>query len=428
MKKYVNIAKSIALSATAKDTFILFGGNTASAFWGFLFTLIVARALSISDFGIFSAANNLAVILISIVDAGVSSGAINFVSEALAKGDKEKADEYIKASLVVRILAVMVAAGLIILLAPIVSQKLLATNNSEIAVLTAILLIFIFPNGVVPYLLQAKKEFMKSVIVDNINFIFRLLAAYILITLGIFKLQYAFWAFFAGFTATIILGLFFLGLNFIKSKPNAQEYKKLLHFSGWIGVNRVLSGISGRLDIQMLAAITGAATTGVYSISSRLAMFIPVLAGSFSSVLAPRMAGFSDIKKQKNYLIKSTLATLPLSLGIIFWVLIAKPFILILFGEKYLTAVPIFQALALSFIPFLITVPAVTFIIYTMKKTIYIGLQSFFQLLLIFGFNYLFIPKYGSLGPTITFAIVNSISAIYSFIIVWKYFKNNRVV
>lgn len=53
--------KNLLLSKTAKDTFVLFVGNIGSAFWGFLFTLIVARALSISDFGIFSATLNFMV-------------------------------------------------------------------------------------------------------------------------------------------------------------------------------------------------------------------------------------------------------------------------------------------------------------------------------------------------------------------------------
>ena len=54
MKEYIVRAKELAFSSTARDTFVLFSGNILSAFWGFVFTLIVARSLSISDFGIFA--------------------------------------------------------------------------------------------------------------------------------------------------------------------------------------------------------------------------------------------------------------------------------------------------------------------------------------------------------------------------------------
>ena len=426
MKKYYDQVRLIAMSRTARDTYILFAGNTASAFWGFLFILITARALSVEDFGIFSAAVNLATILISVVDAGVSSGAINFVSEAIEEKDSQKADRYIKASIMVRTVAVSITSLLLILFSPVIAKSLLATNNYQISILTAVLCILIFPNGVFPYLFQARREFLRSVIVDNANFIFRLVAAYMLILSGMFKLPHAFWSFLPGFLITLVLSFRYLGFKFLKSKPSKTEYRSLLGFSGWVGVNRVISGISGRLDIQMLASITGAAATGLYSIPQRLAMFIPVLTGSYSSVLAPRMAGFSDIEIQKKYLIKSVLGIFPMIAGCLVVMFFGKEFVVLLFGEKYSDSAPIFKALVFSYIPFIVSVPAVTAIIYSLKKTAYIGLFSVFQLVAVFVLNLIFIPRLGSIGPTYTFTIVNTISAIYSWVIVGRYYLSKK--
>ena len=69
-------------------------------------------------------------------------------------------------------------------------------------------------------------------------------------------------------------------------------------------------------------------------------------------------------------------------------------------------------------IPFIFTAPSVSAIIYGMKKNVYIGAFSFFQLAAIFLLNLVFIPKYGAIGPTITFGITNTILAIYTWIIV----------
>jgi O-antigen/teichoic acid export membrane protein len=172
----------------------------------------------------------------------------------------------------------------------------------------------------------------------------------------------------------------------------------------------------------MLATLVGATATGLYSIPSRLASFIIVLTSSFSSVLATRMAAFGDKEKEKKYLLKASLATLPIVAGIILWIVIAHPFITTLFGDKYEPAVPIFQALTAAMIPFLITAPSVTAITYSMKKTVYIGAYSFFQLAAIFVLNYLLIPRFGVFGPTITFAVTNTILAIYTWTIVIKYY------
>jgi len=422
MKKYFYLAKGMLLSGTAKDTFILFTGNVGSAFWSFLFTLFVARSLSVYDFGIFSAALNLVMILASIADIGISTGSVNFVSAHTARGEHEKADQYIKAAFVTRLLIVLAVSAVIIIFAPFISKTFLATRDPKIAIWSAIIPIFLFPDLFFPYILQAKKKFLHSTLIDNAFYFVRLLFAFAFYAVGALTMTKAFWAFGAGFVVSLLLILYFMKTGFLRAKPRKEEYKKLLKFSGWIGVNRIISSISGRLDIQMLAVMAGAFTTGLYSIPSRLASFIVVLAASFSSVLAPRLAGFGDKQTEKKYIVKSLLALIPITVGIIFWIIIAKPFILTLFGDKYLESVPVFQALAAAQIPFLFTVPSVSAIIYSMKKTIFIGAFSFFQIAAIFLLNFILIPKFGVFGPTITLGVTNTILAIYTWAVVIKHY------
>jgi len=422
MKEYILKARSLALSATAKDTYILFIGNVFLAFWGFLFTLIIARAISVSDFGIFSATLNLAFILSSLADIGISSGSVNFVSESLARGDIKKSSEYIKASFVVRIIIVLALSVLVLAFAPFISARFLASQDSGMGIWAAVLPIFLFPEAFFPFILRGQKRFLNSTIMSNSFYIARLLFAFFLYITGALTIPGAFWGFGVGFLVTVVLAVVYIKTSFLFAKPGKVEYKNLLKFSGWIGVNGIISSIAGRLDILMLAAMAGAVATGVYSIPSRLATFIIVLAGSFSSVLATRLAGFGDKTKEKSYILKSALVLVPITVGIIIWIIMAKPFVTVLFGAKYLEAVPVFQALAASQIPFLFTVPAVSAIIYAMKKTIYIGGFSFFQLAAIFLLNYYFIPKYGPFGPTITVGIVNTILAIYVWTIVVRHY------
>ena len=422
MKKYVDSIRGLVFSATAKDTFILFTGNLGAAFWGFLFTLIVARSLSVSDFGVFSAVLNLVIIISSLADLGISSGAINFVSEYWTRGDHQKANEYVKASFLIRLVVTFSIAFMVLLFSPFISSRLLATNDPSMGVWVSVVAVFWFFDLFFPYILQAKKKFLRAVIYDNAYYVGRLLLAFVFYIVGMLTIQKAFWAFGAGFVATVIFTFIYIKTDFLKTKPQKAVYVKLLKFSGWIGVNRLVSSISGRIDIQMLAAMAGAVATGLYSIPSRLASFIIVLSGSYSSVLATRLASFGNKKEEKKYIIKSSLAILPITAGIILWIIIAKPFMLILFGEKYLPAVPIFQALAAAQIPFLFTVPAVSAIIYAMKKTVYIGTLSFFQLAAIFVLNFYLIPKYGVFGPTITFGITNTLLAIYVWFLVIRHY------
>lgn len=422
MKRYVDTIRNMALSATAKDTFVLFIGNTTSAFWSFLFTLFVARSFSVYDFGIFSAALNLVIILSSLADMGISTGSVNFVSTHTARGEHQKSDQYIKAAFVIRLVIVLVVSAVIVIFAPFVSKTFLATRDPGIAIWSAIIPIFLFPDLFFPYILQAKKKFLHSTIIDNAFYIARLLFALAFYVVGGLTMSKAFWAFGAGFVVSLVFIFIYLKPDFFKSRPRKEEYKNLLKYSGWIAVNRIISSISGRLDITMLAAMAGALATGLYSIPSRLASFIIVLAGSYSSVLAPRLAGFGNKEIEKKYVIKSTLALLPIIAGIIVVIIFAKPFVLLLFGDKYFESVPIFQALAAAQIPFLFTVPSVTTIIYAMKKTVFIGAFSFFQIAAIFALNFFLIPKFGVLGPTITLGVTNIILAVYTWAVVIRHY------
>ena len=422
MRKYFDQAFGLAKSQTAKDAYILFSGNVFNAFLGFLFTIVIARALTVSDFGIFSAASNLIIILASLSDLGLSSGLVNFVSHYLGRGERERADEYAKASLLVKVAISAVLSLLVAIFAFYISKNLLATGDKQIAYWVSLISFLMFAWSFLPNILQARKQFLKSVLVDTFQGLPKVVIPFVFLSIGILNVRTILAALAVSVVIAGIAGFIFTGVKFLSSKPKKETYLGLAKFSSWLGVNRIISSISGKLDVQMLAAMAGAVATGLYSIPSRLTSFLLVLASSFSAVLAPRMAGFADKSKEKTYIIKATLVTLGIVFLTLVWIIVARPFILILFGQKYLPSVPVFQALAASMIPFILTVPSVTAIIYGMKKTVFIGLFSFFQLAAIFSLNYIFIPRYGPFGPTLTFAITNTILAIYTWVVVIKYY------
>jgi O-antigen/teichoic acid export membrane protein len=421
VRRYYEKVKLLAFSGTAKDTYILFGGNVISAFLGFIFILFAARALSVSDFGVFSAVTNLMTMALSVGDIGLTSGLVNFVSEAYAKGEGHLAGKYIKSALLLKFTIIFAFAIIFIVLAPIVSPKLLATSNPTTGIWLGVMIFSLFFWSFFPSVLQARKNFFGSISIDLSYMVIRLISFFAFGLIGI-SLYKVLGTYVLGGIVAAIVSFILVGTSFLKVKVEGDIYKKLLKFSGWLGVNRIISSVSGGLDIQMLAVILGATATGLYSVPSRLASFVIVLSGSFSSVLATRMAGFGDREKEKTYLVKAILVTAPIIVGIILWIILAKPFILILFGTKYLPSVGIFQALAAATIPFVIATPSVSAIIYSIKQTKFIGIFSFFQLAAIFTLNTFLIPKFGVFGPTITLGIANTILAIYSWVIVIRHY------
>ncbi|KKU16935.1 MAG: Polysaccharide biosynthesis protein, partial [Candidatus Woesebacteria bacterium GW2011_GWC2_45_9] len=258
MKQHIDRIRGWATSATAKDTYILFAGNVISAFFAFLFTLFVSRSLSVSEFGIFSAAANLIVIISSLSDLGISSGIVNFVAKHLAKGKRETSEKYIKAAFLLKFVITFILVVLVGVFAPFVSKFLLATGEVNIAYWVAGISIGIFLWGFFPNILQAQKRFLASVIVDLSLVIPRAILGFALLLMGVLTLDNALLTFFVSFVFVVIVGFKLVGVSFLKTRPEKKIYMDVLKFSGWLGVNRFISGISGRLDIQMLAVLVGA--------------------------------------------------------------------------------------------------------------------------------------------------------------------------
>ncbi len=422
MKKYLSRAYSLATSGTAKDTYILFIGNIFAAFLGFVTTLVLARSLSISDFGVYSAATNLIVIISSLTDLGISSGLVSFASAAFSSGETKKAYEYSKAAFLIKIFATIPLVLFTIIFAQFVSNNWLATTDPMVSVWVGVVSLVAVIWGFIPYILQSKKLFLKGVIIDISLSLPKAVIPYLLMIFGLLTVNTSMAAFAVSAAIAGMVSFAFVGFGFLKSKPSKETYVELAKFSSWIGINRIISSISGKLDVQMLAAMAGATLTGLYSIPMRLSSIIIVFASSFSAVLAPRFASFGDKIKEKRYLIKASLVIIPIIFGILLVTYYAKPFVLILFGDKYLESVPVFQALCLVLIPYIISVPPVAAIIYSMKKTKYIGLFSFYQIAAIFLINYFLIPIYGAFAPAISFGVVYLSLAIYSWIIVFKHY------
>ena len=167
MRKYFNNIKGMVFSNTARDTYILFGGNVGAAFWGFLFMLFAARSLSVYEFGVLSAVLNFATILVSLADIGISSGVVNYVSTHTARGEDKEANEYTKAAFITRLLIVLGISAIVAIFAPFISKTFLATSDHKVAIWAAVIPIFLFPDMFFPSILQAKKKFIHSTVIDN---------------------------------------------------------------------------------------------------------------------------------------------------------------------------------------------------------------------------------------------------------------------
>jgi O-antigen/teichoic acid export membrane protein len=227
MREYIVKVRGLAISKTAKDTYILFSGNLLSAFLGFVFTLLVARSISVEEFGILSAALNLVIIISSLTDLGISSGVVNFVSYFVARGKENTAQKYTKAAFVTRILTVSFFVVALFLFAPFIARTLLATQDKAVAYWAAAISFGIFFSMFIPFVLQARKRFLASIIVDNSLYFTRLLATVAFLVFGSLTMGAALGSYFFGTVVSIFVGFFYIGLSFLRTRPDIFQNTKV---------------------------------------------------------------------------------------------------------------------------------------------------------------------------------------------------------
>lgn len=422
MKKYIERLKILVFSSTAKDTYVLFSGNILAAFLGFIYIIFVSNFLSKESFGVFSAATNLVILLISITDLGLSTSVVNFVARYFSNKDYINSNKFTKAAIVLRTLLALIVTVFVIIFSKYVSGRFLSVDDPMVAVWTGLITISLALPMILPFVLQAQRRYVASSIADNSVYLSRLIFTLLFMFFASITLENSLIAFALGGFIGSLVGLFLVGGTFISSKPSNENYLQLIKFTGWLSVNRVLSSIFGRLDVQMLIMMAGPLATASYSLAGRFAGLLSVFSGSFSGVLAPRLASFDDTDKIKKYIIKATIASFVICLFLVLTTFLIYPFFYFVWKEKYLDSVLILKTLLFANIPFILATPAVSAIIYSMKKTFYIGVFSFVQLMIIFLVNLFFIPRFGAITPAYALGISYIVLALYSWLIVVRYY------
>jgi O-antigen/teichoic acid export membrane protein len=209
--------------------------------------------------------------------------------------------------------------------------------------------------------------------------------------------------------------------NFSDLRANTKLIKS---FSGTMGLNRILAVINGRVDIFIMIHFLTAFDTGVFAAAKQVALGVPLVIGSFATVLAPR---FSNLKGEKlrKYFNKTIVLSFIISLGIMVG-LVVSPLVVYLFGNEYKASLPVLRLLLISFIPFALSTPFVNLLIYGFGKPGLISIMTIFQIAALFAGNLLFVPRFGILTPAYVQIFINLASLTASFSLV-QYYLNKKI-
>jgi len=153
-------------------------------------------------------------------------------------------------------------------------------------------------------------------------------------------------------------------------------------------------------------------SAGIFAAASRIIFVFALVVSSLGSVVAPRFSGFTKRAQTIAYLKKLFTLVSLVSVVMLLVVLLAKPIILLVFGAKYLTAIPVFKALTIALIPFLFSLVTSNPIIYTYGQPDYFAKVTMVQVVILVALDILLIPKLGAMAPAVSIGVSNMVMLV----------------
>lgn len=416
---------ALMASKTAWDTFAMFSGNVVSMAGAFFFFVILGRKLSLEDIGYFSALFSILLIVSDVADFGIGSSLSRFLPP-LAK-DKVRLLTFLKTAFTIQLVLSLVVSLVLMVFSPIISMRLFHTGSFA----GLIVVVAAGTGGAIMvnfslFTLMARVRFWSASAFSAVNGVIRFGTVGLLLLLGSLDLHSTIWGMTISFFVLAFIGLFLAGTEFLRYPVDKKDMKQLLSFSVFLALARGLTAIASKLDVLMIVSLVGPSQAGIYALASRVSSIYSLFSGSFSTVVAPRVAAFTDKDELLQFMKLILLSTLGL-IGTVFIPLIfAELFMTLLFADKGLLSAPVFRVLLIGQMFFVGSIPAVTLALYHLHKPYILTINSVLQLLTVVILNYFFIPKFGAIGAAYSLVIAYALSLALTSGMCWQYWREKH--
>ncbi|OGK26106.1 hypothetical protein A3D76_03780 [Candidatus Roizmanbacteria bacterium RIFCSPHIGHO2_02_FULL_37_9b] len=410
---------------TSKNIIINTLGNYLNVFFTALFALILVRLLTPSQYGVLSVLLGIAYVLANILDFGTTATIYSYLP-GLYENKSNNLYSFIKSTFVFQSIFSLLVITVLLFSFPYLDKVFFKTGAplEEFWLTSFSVLFFIFQNFL-QNILYATKKFVKTNIYLNISN---------LIKTGIILIMM--------FTQTVTVGsiifvfgivgpvIFFLILLFekrsvltlvVKAVVDKKEVRFGYTFTYFIASQFFNLGL--RMDLFLLSYFRSKSEVGYYGLSQKIILTIITTVISITQVLSPSFARISKKSEAVSQLRTGFMYLLiPTVLFLLLFFTPGKVYELV-FTENFTQTAAITKALSLPFILYTIGSLPMLFLLYTVKKPVYILISNIIFFIILTVGCYMVIPTRGVFGPPWVIAIALFIAItiqIYASIIEFK--------
>lgn len=400
-----------------KNASWLFGGKSASGIFTAVQTIIIARMLGVSDYGLLTLVIAYISVLNMFFDLKVWETATKYIGTYLEKGESDKTRSMIKLSYILDIGSGIVAFIIAILSAKLISTYIIHSPDAYILIWIFSISLFIdTANSTSDAILRVFDRFKSIAFINSFQKLFRLIVVVGLLFagFGIKGVLYGFiLASFIGFSIRMWFVIKTLDENNLQGWLGADislikdEWRGIAWFLGNTSFIATLkTGNEKYLGIMILGYFAGKEAVGYYKIASTVASLANKVVDPLYEAIYPELVKFTssnaimDFKKMIRSTTKSlALIIVPLTIVLIVF---SEPIIKIIFGSEYLPATKALRILAVAVLIVRFTFwinPALLAMGRPGLRTILGSISTVFYLILML----ILVPPYSFLGAAFAF-------------------------
>jgi O-antigen/teichoic acid export membrane protein len=398
-----------------KTILSVISSNILGAGLGFLLNIILARILSLEEFGRINLVLTFIIILFSIFEFNFSNSIVIFYNKEKKDIFDDKKLIYYVNYLFIRYFVSITFISLIILF---ILRHYYTLSTIEVFVIFINFTMFLLYRYIIS-LNQAVGDWKKYNLMNILNNAFKLF--FTLICLFIFTfITHKFTYYESSLIGFIIFSIIFFIFVLFKSKELIHFVKKIYSNKNYLkifrniiiplGISNLFIVISMRIDILIIEEYLTEKDIAIFAAANILALVFPLITSALRNVYIRQGA-----LEKNNFLVnilKSQKKLLPLILFIFFIsILLSKYFFEFLYGSQYSDSVIIFNILIIAYIGGVFFTPLESFFYSHHQKSIL--LLKFLQMTIVIIFEIILVQYFELVGIAIAIVLSRIFGWIY---------------
>lgn len=414
-QRYLSFLKKLLFFSPAHDTALIYLSTLVSSGIAFISSLLIARSLGPSGFGIITAYNSIILTLVGLTDFGLGVGLIRF-GTPLLKNDSKKAVAFLKfvffAEVVAGVLVLLIGFAFVDLIHKFVGSAI-SVEIIKIAIFSAAIT---STSAFVTAVLNTYKKFKLNAALTIFSSVLRLVYIGGLVFFFEITVNNVIFGLVGISVLSAVTGFSLIPKDYLQNVSQSEfreAGKAIFKFSGWLTLGFILNSIAGRLDFFYLYKIRGSHEAGVYAAAIQLSLVFTLLIGAISTVMTPYISEKLELQEKIKFLRKAIALSSLGAVAFLLSIFIIPLIINVLFGSRYEGAIFPFQLLIVHFALNVFLIP-ITLMFIPLGK-VYVGtIISALQLgIAFFAYPYL-INGFGASGAAGT-VLTNTVFATLAY-------------